>query len=126
VPAIFYLELTKQNCIIHSQTIILPGNPLDIAVVSRSGVIDKVIAAVDVTDPDADDSQTKGLVVLKWDNHALTVQPIFTFLDSALEDTDTGVSREEVMKLLYNVETLRKQGLEAEEFDAEVQLNMVE
>ena len=104
VPAIFCFALTEQNCLAHSQTVLLPGNPLDLAPVCSSEAATRLILAIDPLDPQT----TRSLLAVDWDRNAWTVQPVFEFLDGELEGTEAELSLQDVRKLLYTTESLRK------------------
>ena len=113
VPAVFYFEVTRENTIIRFQTVILPGTPLDLATLSRDGTVRHVVVALDASSlaPDPTGGSTtaaKRLLTLDWDNHALVLQPVFTFLDAEQDAAEADATPAEIRKLFYNVEALRK------------------
>ena len=109
IPAVFYFELTSENTVIRFQTVILPGNPLDLATLSRDGTVRHVVVALDTSEAEDPSSATaKRLLTLDWDNHALVLQPVFTFLDAEQDAAEPDTDPVEIRKLFYTVEALRK------------------
>ncbi|KAH8676311.1 hypothetical protein BX600DRAFT_199045 [Xylariales sp. PMI_506] len=103
VPAAFIFHFTDSG-LEYSQTIILGGNPLDIAIVTTPAKLLQMVVGIDVEDTTEDSSPQ--LLVFQQSEGIWAAVPDFSF-----EDTGPGLpemSRDELSKALYTVENLRK------------------
>lgn len=113
VPLIACFRLTKENDLIHQQTVSLPGNPLDVAIVDKDTAIAELIVAVDPHMlPDVSDSQHGSgppfLVILQRDQKEGWMCSKTRLRTQNLLDGESSESLSEVQKTLYNIEHLRK------------------
>lgn len=118
IPALFVFRLTDDDSLQHSQTIILPNNPLDLAVVEHTVSAPRLLITLDTTSPEsgAEKEQSLGsknaMVVLVWDEaRAWLADWSFVLYDSSLEDGVAALTADEAKALqgtLYTLEKLRK------------------
>lgn len=115
VPALFLFTLKDTGSLEFSCTIRLPGNPLDLGVVDAA----KIVVAVDLGQEGIEDDLFKSLLqVERADGEYRIGEDIVKDVpDVGKEDTDVPV--EELNKLLYSAETLRKTDYEDGGADAE-------
>lgn len=105
VPAVFMFILQASGSLEFSRTISLPGNPMDIAIVSS----EKAVVAVDPGHESASGGDLKkSLLKVEHINGEYKASDDLVQDISDLGDGETDVSEEELQKLLYSAETLRK------------------
>ncbi|KAK2004646.1 WD repeat domain-containing protein [Colletotrichum falcatum] len=122
VSAIFVLRLSEENTLVHVQTVSTPGNPLHLAPIASDSSFTSILAAID---PAENDSELNGIVSYRWTGAAFSSQHL-GIQDAAVGEGEFDMSHEQVQKLLYNIEDLRKraedeQGHEAEQEEQEEQ-----
>ncbi|KAK6227083.1 WD repeat domain-containing protein [Colletotrichum tabaci] len=106
VSAIFVLSFSEDNTLGHVQTISTPGNPLHVAPVASGSAVTNILVTIDPAD---NDDAPNGIVSFRWTGAAFSSQ------DLGIQDTDVNegefdMPHEQVRKLLYNTEDLRKRG----------------
>ncbi|WYZ34788.1 hypothetical protein EsH8_I_001064 [Colletotrichum jinshuiense] len=106
VSAIFVLRVLEDNTLAHVQTISLPGNPLYVAHLSSDSSLTSILVAVD---PAENSNLPTSIVSFKWTGAAFSSQDLGV-QDASLSDGEFDMSREQVRKLLYNTDDLRKRG----------------
>jgi hypothetical protein len=107
VPAVFHWNLSPEGKLQHCKIIALPSNPLDIAISATTEP--KLIVTVD---PSGSESSLS-LIAYTLASGEAWLLPTNTFDESAPEGTVLDVSSEQIKKLLYTVESLRKRGAQA-------------
>ncbi|CAJ2501808.1 Uu.00g046610.m01.CDS01 [Anthostomella pinea] len=119
VPALFIFQLKDNNTLEHVQTLQLPGNVLDVtAVKAANSQTPKLVAAVDPTN-DAesnhlDNNFQQSLLLFELDGSGSTWTPKGTIQGGPAASEDLEVARDELDKVLYTVEQLRKTELRDE------------
>ncbi|KAK2046985.1 WD repeat domain-containing protein [Colletotrichum somersetense] len=106
VPAIFVLRLSEENTLTHVQTVSTPGNPLHVAPIASDSSLTSILAAID---PAENDSAPNGIVSFRWTGAAFSSQDLGV-QDAVVGEGEFDMSQEQVRKLLYNIEDLRKRG----------------
>ncbi|KAK1972962.1 WD repeat domain-containing protein [Colletotrichum sublineola] len=106
VSAIFVLRLSEENTLAHVQTISTPGNPLHVAPIASDSSLTTILAAID---PAENDSPPNGIVSFRWTGAAFSSHDL-GIQDAAVGEGEFDMSPEQVRKLLYNIEDLRKRG----------------
>lgn len=96
----------QDNTLNHVQTMRLPGNPLDMAMYKAEGQTVKLIVAVDPVPGTSDNQMDPSLLTLDVDNSGKVSTPNVLF--PAVETADDDIPRDELDKILYTVENLRK------------------
>lgn len=100
-PAIFLFQLQADNTVSHSGTLALHGNPLDVVVFGS--LAQSLLVAIDVPDSDGE------ILVFERDEKAWAPrQPVRGVANST--DEHSLLSRDDLDKVLYTVENLRKTG----------------
>ncbi|OLN88750.1 tRNA (guanine-N(7)-)-methyltransferase non-catalytic subunit trm82 [Colletotrichum chlorophyti] len=107
VSAIFVLGLSEPNTLSHVQTISLSGNPLYVAQVACDSSQASVLVAIDPAD---NSTGPNGIVAFKWTGAAFSSSQDVDIQDAAVSKDEFEMSHEQVRKLLYNVNDLRKIG----------------
>ncbi|KAF6815943.1 WD repeat domain-containing protein [Colletotrichum sojae] len=107
VPAIFVLRVSEQNTLSHVQTVSLSGNPIHVAPISGESSLNSILVAID---PAEADNGLNGIASYRWTGAAFSSSQDFRPLDESLSEAEFDMSHEQVRKLLYNIEDLRKQG----------------
>ncbi|WDK14204.1 WD repeat domain-containing protein [Colletotrichum graminicola] len=115
VSAIFVLRLSEENTLTHVQTISTPGNPLHVAPIASDGSLTSILAAID---PAENDSSPSGIVSFRWTGAAFSSQDL-GIQDATISEGEFDMPREQVRKLLYNIEDLRKRGEDEQGDEAE-------
>ncbi|KAK1978048.1 WD repeat domain-containing protein [Colletotrichum cereale] len=115
VSAIFVLRLSEENTLTHVQTISTPGNPLHVAPIASDSSLTGILAAID---PAENDSAPNGIVSFRWTGAAFSSQDL-GIQDAAVGEGEFDMSQEQVRKLLYNIEDLRKRGEDDQGDEAE-------
>ncbi|KAK2065818.1 WD repeat domain-containing protein [Colletotrichum caudatum] len=115
VPAIFVLRLSEENTLTHVQTVSTPGNPLHVAPIASDSSLTSILAAID---PAENDSATNGIVSFRWTGAAFSSQDL-GIQDAAVGEGEFDMSQEQMRKLLYNIEDLRKRGEDEQGDEAE-------
>lgn len=123
IKAIFAWQLTEDNTLNHPGVIQIPGNPLDIAIVSTADAAPKLVVAADPSGT----SQAKSLSIftLTTNGGRLSTETAVVVNDDAIEIGELEITEKETRGLLYNVETLRKQPTEQGGEDAAEEQGMV-
>lgn len=105
VPALFLFMLKDTGSLEFSQTVHLPGNALEVGVVDG----EKLIVAVDPNQKEARDYDLqKSLVMVEYANGEYQIADNVVTDVADLNTEDMDVPDEEVQRLLYSAETLRK------------------
>lgn len=105
VPALFCYELHEDNTLRHRETIRVAGNPLDVEVMEASGGSSpRLLVAID-PGASAEGKGSSSLVVLDKEGAAGWRQSSVDNLPAA---GDMGITTEELQKILYTTESLRK------------------
>ncbi|KAK1600460.1 WD repeat domain-containing protein [Colletotrichum navitas] len=115
VSAIFVLRLSEENTLTHVQTISTPGNPLHVAPIASDSSLTSILAAID---PAENDNSPSGIVSFRWTGAAFSSQDL-GIQDAAVSEGEFDMPREQVRKLLYNIEDLRKRGEDEQGDEAE-------
>jgi hypothetical protein len=108
---VFYVEMTPQHGLKYVQTILLPGNPLDIAI-SNSTSPPYMIIAIDSSSPSALDCGYSGgevprLVILREEQGQWKTSRSATRIEG-LDDSTIDTSLVQLHNYLYTIEQLRK------------------
>ncbi|KAL2136040.1 hypothetical protein VTI74DRAFT_5776 [Chaetomium olivicolor] len=102
VPALFCYELLKDNTLQHRETIQLPGNSLDVEVIESTGSAPRLLVGVDPAE-----ENSSSLIVLDKEVHGDA-----GWRQSKVQNLPTAgehkISRDELEKILYTTESLRK------------------
>ncbi|KAK4239810.1 hypothetical protein C8A03DRAFT_42590 [Achaetomium macrosporum] len=105
VPAVFLYELLEDNTLQHRETVPLPGNVLDVEVIELPGAAQRLLVAVDCSfSTDEPEKSTSSLIVL--DKQEAAWQQ--TKVENLPAGGDINVSEDELQKILYTTESLRK------------------
>ncbi|KZL73543.1 WD repeat domain-containing protein [Colletotrichum tofieldiae] len=115
VSAIFVLRLSEENTLTHVQTISTPGNPLHVAPVASDSSVTNILVTID---PAENDSAPNGVVSFRWTGAAFSSQDL-GIQDAGVSEGEFDMSHEQVRKLLYNTEDLRKRSEEEQGDEAE-------
>ncbi|KAF6841236.1 WD40 repeat domain-containing protein [Colletotrichum plurivorum] len=107
VPAIFVLRVSEQNTLSHVQTVSLSGNPIHVAPISGESSLSSILVAID---PAEADTGLNGIASYRWTGAAFSSSQDLRPVDESLSEAEFDMSHEQVRKLLYNIEDLRKQG----------------
>ncbi|ROT37300.1 hypothetical protein SODALDRAFT_334394 [Sodiomyces alkalinus F11] len=111
VPYIFVLRIADDSSLVHVQTYLCPGTPLDLThVYTEQGALSKLLVALDITGMV---TTTPRIMSLVWRQGSFGVDILFEVEDSGLYADEADVSEDDVRALLYNVEDLRKQSLDS-------------
>lgn len=110
VPALFLYTLKEAGSLEFVNTIKLTGNPLDVGIVDSA----KLVVAVDTSTNAAagDHDLKKSLLKVEQRNGEYQVSEGLIQDIPELEDTSAEILEDELQKLLYTAETLRKLDLE--------------
>ena len=105
VPALFFYDLLDDNTLRHRETIKLPGNALDVEAIESSGPSPRLLVAVD--NSASAEGESSSLIVLEKEGAAEAgwKQSNVQNLPAA---GDIKLSVEELQKILYTTESLRK------------------
>ncbi|OHF01403.1 WD repeat domain-containing protein [Colletotrichum orchidophilum] len=106
VSAILVLRLAEDNILSHVQTISLPGNPLYVAPIVTGNSMTSILVTID---PAENDTAPNGIVSFRWTGAAFSSQDL-GIQDAGVSEGEFDMSHEQVRKLLYNTEDLRKRG----------------
>ncbi|KAI3534756.1 WD repeat domain-containing protein [Colletotrichum filicis] len=106
VSAILVLRLAEDNTLSHVQTISLPGNPLHVAPIATENSMTSILVTID---PSENDAAPNGIVSFRWTGAAFSSQDL-GIQDASVSEAEFDMSHEQVRKLLYNTEDLRKRG----------------
>ncbi|KAK1730710.1 hypothetical protein CaCOL14_002808 [Colletotrichum acutatum] len=106
VSAILVLRLAEDNTLSHVQTISLPGNPLHVAPIATENSMTSILVTID---PAENDAAPNGIVSFRWTGAAFSSQDL-GIQDASVSEAEFDMSHEQVRKLLYNTEDLRKRG----------------
>ncbi|KAJ0330399.1 hypothetical protein COL5a_003462 [Colletotrichum fioriniae] len=106
VSAILVLRLAEDNTLSHVQTISLPGNPLHVAPIATENSMTSILVTID---PAENDTAPNGIVSFRWTGAAFSSQDL-GIQDASVSEAEFDMSHEQVRKLLYNTEDLRKRG----------------
>ncbi|EXF81528.1 WD repeat domain-containing protein [Colletotrichum fioriniae PJ7] len=106
VSAILVLRLAEDNTLSHVQTISLPGNPLHVAPIATENSMTSILVTID---PAENDTAPNGIVSFRWTGAAFSSQDL-GIQDAGVSEAEFDMSHEQVRKLLYNTEDLRKRG----------------
>ncbi|RYP93494.1 hypothetical protein DL770_000378 [Monosporascus sp. CRB-9-2] len=117
VPALFVFEI-QDNAFVYVQTLNLPGNPLDVVVISNAenqppglaASVDPVIPAIADGSEMASDPVDQSLLFFSMEGDSWAAKPDIPL--PAIETSDENLPRPELDKLLYTVESLRKTNVE--------------
>lgn len=101
-----FIFAVQNNTLIHIQTIQLAENPLDLAIVRAEGHSLKLAVSVDAVPDTVDDRVDSSLLTLDVDGSGKVSAP--NTLLPIVETADEDVTRDELDKILYAVENLRK------------------
>ncbi|KAI8632059.1 hypothetical protein F5Y19DRAFT_384099 [Xylariaceae sp. FL1651] len=104
-PALFVFLLQADATLSHFQTLEVPGNPLDTMVLNVTGQTPRLLAAID---PVSGEDNLHSLLVFGRSEGAWVHQG--SIRDTIVTDTHLVLSREDLDKILYTVENLRKTG----------------
>lgn len=104
VPALFLFILKDTGSLEFSRTVKLPGNPLEVGVVDATNLV----VAIDPIHETGDYDVFKSLLKVEHTNGEYQISDglVRDIPDVSNEDAD--VSAEELKRLLYSAETLRK------------------
>lgn len=105
----FFYHLSPDGTLVQVQTVRLPGNPLDVALPQRAGG-PALLVAVDLNaDVGGSASSVLAFELLSGEHRRWQQQQSFSLQDSNLDDgSSADVGAEELGKLLYTTENLRK------------------
>ncbi|KAI1322216.1 hypothetical protein F5Y16DRAFT_51500 [Xylariaceae sp. FL0255] len=103
VPALFIFHITHgDSTLSHSQTLRLPGNPLDIIMLDTAGTAPRLLTSVD--------SESSSLLVLEQRESIWTIHSSISSPFNA--EKFMSMSREDLDKILYTTENLRKSDMD--------------
>ncbi|KAL2880008.1 tRNA (guanine-N(7)-)-methyltransferase non-catalytic subunit trm82 [Colletotrichum sp. CLE4] len=115
VSAILVLRLAEDNTLSHVQTISLPGNPLHVAPIATENSMTSILVTID---PAENEDAHNGIVSFRWTGAAFSSQDL-EIQDASVSEAEFDMSHEQVRKLLYNTEDLRKRGDDEQGEEAE-------
>lgn len=119
VSAIFSWQLTDENVLNHPGVIQLPGKPVHLAIAPASADSPpRLIVALHLGEPTP--TQSLHAFTLTMNDGRLAVDTDSHIKDEPLEVDEMDVSEEEIRRLLFTVENLRKQPTSAHEAEAEM------
>lgn len=124
INAIFSWQLNADNILDHPGVIQLPGAPLHVSVSASENTSPKLIVAMD---PGESPTKSLHVMALTASNGRLSVDTDSCFQDERLEADEAKVSGSDIRRLLYTVESLRKQTIGGEDegaADAEASAEM--
>lgn len=105
VPALFFYDLLDDNTLRHRETIELPGNALDVETIESSGPSPRLLVAVDCSA--SNEGESSSLIVLEKEDAAEAGWKQSN-VQNLLAAGDIKLSVEELQKILYTTESLRK------------------
>ncbi|KAK1636716.1 WD repeat domain-containing protein [Colletotrichum phormii] len=115
VSAILVLRLAEDNTLSHVQTISLPGNLLHVAPIVTENSMTSILVTID---PAENEDAPNGIVSFRWTGAAFSSQDL-EIQDASVSEAEFDMSHEQVRKLLYNTEDLRKRGDDEQGEEAE-------
>ncbi|KAM4054859.1 tRNA (guanine-N(7)-)-methyltransferase non-catalytic subunit trm82 [Hirsutella rhossiliensis] len=124
IKAIFSWQLTDHNTLNRPGVIQLPAAPLHLFISASENAPPKLIVAMD---PGESSVKSLHAMILTASNGRLSVDTESSFRDEGLEADEADASESEIRRLLYTVESLRKQTSGGEDegaADAEVGAEM--
>ncbi|KAK3397613.1 hypothetical protein B0T20DRAFT_438726 [Sordaria brevicollis] len=111
IPLLLVYTLTSTNTLEHTQTLSLPGNPLDVEYLKAES---KLLVSIDpntsseTQEEEANNGGVSSILALSSDESSWKVAPTGGLKVTESAEADNSLSPQDLQKLLYTTESLRK------------------